>query len=94
MTDTAISFARGVSQVRTPEHLVPLRDEVRTKHRAQLNTVFAALDNRFKQPTAAWMGCFRAAAEMAVMEQVGRQQLQPSDRRLLRQLWDALLTAN
>ena len=25
MTDTAISFARGVSQVRTPEHLVPLR---------------------------------------------------------------------
>jgi hypothetical protein len=39
------------------------------------------------------MGVFRAAAEMAVMEQVGRRQLPPDDRGLLRQLWMALLVA-
>jgi hypothetical protein len=38
------------------------------------------------------MGVFRAAAEMAVMEHVGRQEL-TQDRGLLSQLWMALLAA-
>jgi hypothetical protein len=93
MPDAAVGFARGVGQVWTPEHLVPLRTSVRQHHRAQLHAVHAALDQRFKEPNADWMGVFRAAAEMAVMEQVGRQKLTPKDRGLLRQLWTALLTA-
>jgi len=36
---------------------------------------------------------FRAAAEMAVMEQVGHQELPLEDRNLLLQLWRALLAA-
>jgi hypothetical protein len=93
MPDAAVGFARGVGQVWTPEHLVPLRTSVRQHHRAQLHAVHAALDQRFKEPNADWMGVFRAAAEMAVMEQVGRQKLTPKDRGLMRQLWTALLTA-
>lgn len=53
----------------------------------------AALEERFNQPNAGWMGVFRAAAEMAVMEQVGRHELPQEDRALLRQLWTALLTS-
>lgn len=93
MPDAAVRFARGVGQVRTPEHLVPLRTSVRQHHAGQLRAVHAALDQRFKQPNADWMGVFRASAEMAVMENVGRQGLTPTDRGLLRQLWTALLTA-
>lgn len=93
MPDAAVRFARGVGQVWTPEHLVPLRTRVREKRTAALHAVHAALDQRFKQPNAEWMGVFRAAAEMAVMEQVGHQELTPEDRALLRQLWTALLAA-
>jgi hypothetical protein len=42
---------------------VPLRTIVRQRHGAQLRAVHAALDQRFKQPNADWMGAFRAAAE-------------------------------
>jgi hypothetical protein len=93
MPDAAVRFAQGVGQVWTPEHLVPLRTSVRQNHGGQLRAVHAALDQRFKQPTAEWMGVFRAAAEMAVMEQVGQRELAPADRGLLRQLWNALLAA-
>jgi hypothetical protein len=93
MPDAAIRFARGVDTVWTPEHLVPLRTTVRQRHGAQLRAVHAALDERFNEPNAGWMGVFRAAAEMAVMEQVGRRELKPEDRGLLRQLWTALLHA-
>lgn len=47
MPDAAIRFARGVSEVRTPEHLVPLRTRVRARHGAELATVHAALYERF-----------------------------------------------
>ncbi|MBN3507683.1 hypothetical protein JYB55_02380 [Mycolicibacterium septicum] len=93
MPDAAIRFARGVSQVWTPEHLVPLRTIVRKRHSGELGAVHAALDDRFNDRNADWMGVFRAAAEMAVMEQVGRKELSPQDRALLRQLWTALLAA-
>jgi hypothetical protein len=93
MPDAAVGFARGVGQVRPPEHLLPLRTNVRQQHKTQLNAVQAALDQRFSQPNAEWMGVFRAAAEMAVMERVGQRELTPKDRALLRQLWTALLAA-
>lgn len=93
MPDAAIQFARGVDRVWTPEHLVPLRSLVRQKYGASLTAVHAALDKRFNDRDADWMGVFRAAAEMAVMEQVGRKELASSDRNLLRQLWMALLAA-
>ncbi len=93
MPDAAIRFAQGVGSVRTPEHLVPLRETVRVNHKAQLVALHGALDRRFNQPNAQWMGVFRAAAEMALMEHIGRQELPPGDRQLLRQLWNALLNA-
>jgi hypothetical protein len=39
------------------------------------------------------LNVFRAAAEMAVMDRVGRDELPMEDRRPLRQLWDDLLNA-
>jgi hypothetical protein len=93
MPDAARRFARGVDRMWTPEHLVPLRTTVRQRHGAQLRSVHAALDQRFNEPNANWMGVFRAAAEMAVIEQVGRRELKPEDRGLVRQLWTALLHA-
>ena len=93
MPDAAIRFARGVGSVWTPEHLVPLRTRVRQQHATQLRGLHAALDKRFSQPNADWMGVFRAAAEMALMEQIARKELKPEDRLLLRQLWLALLEA-
>jgi hypothetical protein len=93
MPDGSVRFARGVSFVTTPDHLVPLRSTVRQHHGTQLRAVHAALDQRFNQPNADWMGVFRAAAEMAVMEHVGHRELPPEDRMLLLQLWRALLAA-
>ncbi len=93
MPDAAIRFAREVSDVWTPDHLVPLRTTVRQRHGVELQAVHEALDRRFGQPNADWMGVFRAAGEMAVMEQVGRQELPSEDRNLLLQLWRALLAA-
>lgn len=93
MPDAAIRVAQGVSQVWTPEHLVPLRDLVRDRHHADLSAIFAALDERLHPTGANYYNVFRAAAEMALMEQVGRDTLPMHDRQALRQLWDALLTA-
>ncbi|AHC27880.1 MULTISPECIES: hypothetical protein [Mycobacteriaceae] len=93
MPDASVRFAQGVSNVWTPEHLVALRDIVRREHTQQLRLVHAALDRRFEQPNVNWMGVFRAAAEMAVMERVGHEELPVEDRNLLLQLWRALLAA-
>lgn len=93
MTNGAIMFAMGTGQAgRIPDRLVPLRERVLKDHKAELAVLNAALDQRFKQPDAIWMGVFRAAALDAVTEYVGREQLQPSDRNLLRQLWNTLLS--
>lgn len=88
MPDAAIYFAMGTDTVWTPEHLVPLRETVRTKRKAELEQLFEALNERFNQPDAVWMGVFQAGAEMAMMEHVARKELEPRDRRLLRQLGD------
>jgi hypothetical protein len=80
-----------VSNVWTPEHLVAFRGIVRRDYAQQSRLVHAALDRRFEQPNANWMGVFRAAAEMAVMEQVGHQELPAEDCDRLLQLWRALL---
>lgn len=93
MPDAAVRFARGVSHVSTPDHLVPLRTLVRTKHSAELASVHAALYERFDRTSEDYLNVFRASAEMAVMERVGRDSLTPDDRRLLRQLWETLLHA-
>lgn len=68
MPDAAIFFAQGTETVWTPEHLVPLRDLVRTNHKPQLEALNDALDRRFPQPAAERMGVFQPAGEMAVME--------------------------
>jgi hypothetical protein len=93
MPDAAVSFARSVSEVRTPEHLVPLRTLVRTKYAAELASVHVALYERFDRTSEDYLNVFRAAAEMAVMERVGRDTLPRSDSQVLRQLWEALLAA-
>jgi hypothetical protein len=94
MPDASVRFARGTSSVWTPAHLVPLRTLVRRKHHAELAAVHAALYERFNQTSEDYLNVFRAAAEMAVMEQVGRGTLSVADRQLLRQLWEALLAAS
>ncbi|PWR12621.1 hypothetical protein DKT69_23410 [Micromonospora sicca] len=85
----ALDYAQGVSEVRTPEHLVPLREVVRRQNRSELNALFAAINERFGA-TEPVIGVFYAAGEMAVMAEVGRSDLEPQDRRLLRQLWAVL----
>lgn len=54
----AVRLARGVGQVWTPEHLVPLRTNVRQHHAAQLRAVHGALDQGFKEPNADWWAYF------------------------------------
>ncbi|WP_309117559.1 hypothetical protein [Saccharothrix sp.] len=93
MPDAAIRFAQGVSMVRTPDHLVPLRTLVRERHAATLGAVHTALYERFDRTRDDYLNVFRAAAEIAVMEQVGAFTLPVADRRLLRELWEALLHA-
>ena len=94
MPDAAIEFVRrNVGYVRTPDHLIPLRDVVREHHRSKLNAVFGALHQRFNQPNAPWFPAFQAAAEMAVMAEVGGAGLPPGDRQTLRKLWENLLRA-
>jgi hypothetical protein len=95
MPDAAIRVARGISEVRTPEKLVPLREHVLEKHRGALHQLFAAIDERYGTTGARtdYVNVFYAAGEMAVMEMVGRQELSPADRRTLRDLWEHLLYA-
>lgn len=92
LPDAALDFARRVSEVRTPQHLIQLREQVRERHRGELNAVFAAVNARFGG-SESMIGVFYAAGEMAVMEAVGRASLPPQDRRVLRDLWEALLHA-
>lgn len=95
MPDAAIRFARDVYQVRTPEHLVPLREEVRKNHRGKFAQLQGAINDRFGTTGATddYVNVFYAAGEMALMERVGRAQLQPEDRLTLRHLWENLLDA-
>jgi hypothetical protein len=95
MTAASIRFARGVDYVQTPAHPVPLRTRVRTEHGAALRRLHEAINERFGTTGASddYVNVFYAASEMALMEQVGRSDLSDDDRRTLRDLWDALLTA-
>lgn len=93
MPDAAVRFARGVSIVQTPAHLVALRTFVRERHASELASVQAALYTRFNGTSEDYLNVFRAAAEMAVMEQVARTDLPLTDRRTLRELWEVLLAA-
>jgi hypothetical protein len=93
MPDTAIGFAKGISEVRTPTHLVSLRTQVRKQNRAELEALHATIHDRYNHIHEDCMNVFYAAAEMALMERVGRDELPAEDRRKLRQLWQALLTA-
>lgn len=94
MPDASIAFARGVDNVWTPKHLVPLRDCVRKEHRADLLAVHKAINDRFGTTgaTTDYVNVFYAASEMSVMAEVGRD-LSSEDRQLLRQLWETLLGA-
>lgn len=93
MPYASISFARGVSEVRTPEHLIPLRTRVRERHWSLLGSVHNVLYERFDRTSDDYLNVFRAAAEMAVMAEVGRDSITPQDYQVLRQLWVDLLNA-
>lgn len=95
MPDEAIAFARGTANVWTPKHLVGLREQVRNDHAAELGQLLAAINERFDTTGAStdYVNVFYAAGEMALMELVARNELPPKDRALLRQLWEALLSA-
>jgi hypothetical protein len=90
MPAAAALYADEVGLVRTPEEYVPLRDSVRVNHRGEFAAITAALDQRFNYADGPWMGAMRAAAEMALMAEVGTD-LKPVDRQRLRELWDTLL---
>jgi hypothetical protein len=85
MPAAALTFARGVSKVRTPEHLVPVRDVVRADYAGELGLLFGALQERFPD-VGSFFGVFQAAVEMALMEHLARDELPVAERRLLRQL--------
>ncbi|MGV0738223.1 hypothetical protein ABQF35_14315 [Mycobacterium syngnathidarum] len=94
MPDAAIEFVRkNVGWVKTPEHLIPLRDEVRENHGGKLVAVFEALKKRFGTSDTEWFGVFQAAAEHALMVEVGGEHLPPGDKQELRDLWEHLLQA-
>ncbi|MDP1850772.1 MAG: hypothetical protein Q8K79_23475 [Solirubrobacteraceae bacterium] len=95
LPDAAVRFARGISQVWTPGHLVPLRGRVRTDHRSDLLAVHEAINQRFGTTgaTSDYVNVFYAASEMAVMAEVGGHELSGEDKRLLRRLWEDLLAA-
>lgn len=84
MPDAAVRLARGVSEVRTPQHLVPLRTQVRQELGTELAAVHTTLSERLNRTSEDYLNVFRAAAEMAVMEQAGRETLPLTDRRVLR----------
>jgi hypothetical protein len=93
MPPGSVIFARAIDHVWTPEHLVPLRERVRRENGAELGALRAAIDERLGAPNK-YAGVFYAAAEMALMAEVGRDELlSQADRRLLRQLWEDLLDA-
>ncbi len=96
MPEGSVPFARGIYQVRTPAHLVPLREHVRSEHHGALAQLRAAIEERFGTNGARddYVNVFYAAGEMALMELVGRRRLPPQDRRTLRHLWESLLSAN
>jgi hypothetical protein len=96
MNDRSVRFARGIGQVHTPEHLIPLRTKVRDEYGAQLVAIFHALDETFGTTGAStdYVNAFYAAAEMALMADVAKdRELKPGDRATLRDLWEALLHA-
>jgi hypothetical protein len=92
MPPASLSFACGVSEVRTPEHLVALRLMVRKDYHGDLGMLHATLNERFGD-AGGCIGVYLAAGEMALMEAVGRSALPIEDRRTLRNLWEALLHA-
>jgi hypothetical protein len=56
MPAAAILFAQGTDTAWTPEHLVPLRETVRTKHKAELaQQLNKALDEHFNHTAAQWI---------------------------------------
>ena len=95
MPDASIAFARGLSNVWTPDDLVPLRERVRLQHHGEFQHLQAAINERFGTTGATdnFLNVFYAAVEMALMELVARDELSPGDRARLRQLWEALLNA-
>lgn len=95
MSDASVAFARGVSQVWTPEEFIPLRTQVREKHRAAFAQLQHAINDRFGTNGGRddFVNVFYAAGEMALMEHVARTQLRADDRRVLRRLWEHLLHA-
>jgi hypothetical protein len=96
MPDASIRFARGVSEVRTPEHLIDLRTRIRSDHRGALLRIHAAINERFGTmgATDEYVNVFYAASEMALMESVAGKELAAEDRVTLRRLWEALLAAS
>jgi xanthine dehydrogenase iron-sulfur cluster and FAD-binding subunit A len=95
MTPASVEFARKISDVRTPEHLVALRTTVREHHRGEFAQIQEALNETLGATgaTTDYVNVFYASAEMALMERVGRQDPSASDRGHLRGLWQALLAA-
>lgn len=93
MPDAAIHFAEGVGWVKTPEEFLPLRDRVRKHNQGQMAQVSEALKKRFPDLSVHRLGLFQAAGEMALMAEVGRQELTGSQRSRLRDLWENLLHA-
>ncbi|HEY2949779.1 MAG TPA: hypothetical protein VGJ53_15510 [Micromonosporaceae bacterium] len=92
MPPASLSFARSVSNVWPPDHLVNLREMVRKHYRGDLGTLHTTLEEHLPD-AGAQLGVYLAAGEMALMEAVGRSVLPAEDRRALRKLWDTLLQA-
>lgn len=95
MPQAAVSFAKQVSWVKVPDHLLPLRAQVLSKHRGQLRRLHSELERRFGTTGATddYVNVFYAASEQALMEYIGGSSLSSGDRHALRRLWNDLLAA-
>jgi hypothetical protein len=91
MPQAAIELAREMPKLSPPEHLVALDERVRSDHRALIRSVHAALYERF-HTVGDYINVFYAAADLAVMERVAREELSSEDRRTLRHWWETLLS--
>lgn len=95
MSEASARYARGLGWVRVPEHLTALREHVLKSHRSDFARIQGAINDRFGTTGSSdnYINAFYAAAEMALMERVARDELSTDDRRTLRSLWERLLTA-
>jgi hypothetical protein len=94
LSSRAIERARLIAWVGPPDHLDGLVGRIRDEHGGKVAELHAAVDRRLaREPVRAERGVFYAASELALIESVWRDELEPEDRSSLRDCWEHLRAA-